>query len=98
MVKGFVKVDEGKVDQFVFSDVLLLQLANNKDGVSGTSNRHKTKLHLINVHHLVDVGVYSSSLMAWSMSLIDAKIVALIKGCTLAHIEVWNEALLPLDW
>ena len=33
------------------------QLANNDYGASGASARHKAKLHLVDVHHLTDVGV-----------------------------------------
>ena len=56
-IEGFLKVDEGKLEQSVSSDVLFLQLANNEDGVSGTSPRQKAELHLVDVHHLTDVGV-----------------------------------------
>ena len=57
MIKGFLKVNEDKVEQFVSFDVLLLQLANNKDGINGTATRHKSELHLVNVHPIVDVEV-----------------------------------------
>ena len=53
MIPKFLKVDhvdEVKIERFVRGDVLLLQLANNLpvDGVSGSSTRHKAKLHLRN--------------------------------------------------
>ena len=54
--EGFLKVNEGKAEQFVSSDVLLLQLANNGDGISGACTIHKSELHF-DVHHLADVGV-----------------------------------------
>ena len=57
MIVGFLKVDEGNVEEFLSYGVLLLQLANNKDGVSGMSTRNKAELHLIDVHHLGDVEV-----------------------------------------
>ena len=53
---GFLKVDEGKVEQCISSDVLLL-VANNEDSISGTSTRHNNKLHFVDVYHLVDVRV-----------------------------------------
>ena len=45
---------------------------------------------MFTISWMLEFSVHSTSLMAWSMSLIDAKIVALVEGCTLAHIEVWN--------
>ena len=57
MIEDFLKVDEGKVEQFVSCDVHLLQLANNEDGVSCTSTRHKAELLLTDIHHLADIEV-----------------------------------------
>ena len=56
-IKNFLSVNGGKLGPFVSDDVLL-QLANNDDGISGTSTRHKCKLPLGDVHHLVVVEVY----------------------------------------
>ena len=57
MIKDFLKVNKGKIEPFVSSDVLLLQLANNEDGVSGASTSHKTELNLIDIHHPVDIEI-----------------------------------------
>ena len=96
MIEGFLKVNQGNMGPFVGSgDVLLLQLLNNEYCVRSTSTRHKGELHLIDVQHLVDGGIehpfpqLHDYLWAWDM------IVTMVKGFTLALIEVQDEALLP---
>ena len=56
MINSLLSVNGGKAGPFVSNDVLL-QLANNDDGISGTSTRHKGKLPLGDVHHLGEVEV-----------------------------------------
>ena len=57
MIDGFFKGDEGKLEQFVSGDVLLLLPVNNEDGVRDTSTRQKAELYLVNVHLLVNGAV-----------------------------------------
>ena len=46
MIKGFIKVNKGKVERFVCSDVFCLQLADNGDGII----RHKAELSLMSIN------------------------------------------------
>ena len=57
MIKSFLKVNEAKIELFVSSGDVLLQLANYENCVSGTSTKHKSELHLVDVHHLADGGI-----------------------------------------
>ena len=47
----------GKVKCIVCSDILLLQLEDDENGISDATTWHKAKLHDVNVHHLSNEGV-----------------------------------------
>ena len=47
----------GLLEWYDGSKELLLELAHNEHGISGSSYWDKVKLHGIDVHHMTDVGV-----------------------------------------
>ena len=77
----------------VISCKMLLQLANNEDGVNGTSARHKAELNLIDVHHLMDVEVQQLHVLICEF---DTMITDTVKGFIITLLEVHNEALLTV--
>ena len=100
MIEDSLKVNEGKIELFVSSgDVLLLQLANNEDGTSVASTRHKGKLHLVNVHHLADGGIlYPFQQLHDLICEFETIVVTVVKGFTIALIKIQDETLLPAYW
>ena len=87
MIEGFLKADEGKVVSKQWCTSTALQLANNEDGVSGTSTRHKAELHFINVHHLTDEEVYYPFQHIYDLICeLETTIVATVKSLIFAFI------------
>ena len=95
-IEGFLKVDKGKVEQFVGGDVL--QLVNN-DGVSGTPTRHKTALHRIDVHHLIDVKVQHPFQQLHDLICeLETVMVAAVMAPTFVPVDIQDKTLRPLYW